>query len=733
MLTSWRSVVPVAGLIVCNIVHCSADLTAAAVGQDSEVTPTIHDAAVDEALPDRHPIDIPTVDISGATNVEDRKRHVVLASGSNGQNWQHPHMLLMPDGKTIYAVWTLGHGGTCGPIKRSDDAGVTWSECQPVPKNWATVRNCPTIHRLVDSSGKARLFVFAGVTRSGFFNSTSLDDGRTWSPMQKNEIHGEVSPMTILPVSDGTKHLAWFHTNTVVQVESEDGGITWRNPRTIVDAKRFPGAFPCEPEVIRSPNGEQLLMLMRENSRQYNSLYAVSDDEGEHWSDPRELPASLTGDRHTAVYAEDGRLVVMFRNRRPVPEPLANGEKAGVPVWSGPTTAWVGRYEDVIQGQAGQYRVTLLPYGGYGKLQRLPDGAILAVSYCRYLPEDQGSSIVLTRFRMDHLDQRFREQARRSGEFENILLHQRTSGGWPKNYDRHRVLTESQRRTSESEQGKQDAVIDNGATHTEIRLLARAYSRSTDPRHRESALRGIRYLLNAQYANGGWPQRFPEPSGYARYITFNDNAMIGVASLLRDVAERREPFEFVPEDVCWQCRRAVDRCVRCILNCQILVDGEPTVWCAQHDHVTFEPRPARSYEVASLSGSESVGIVRFLMHMEEDPEGELSRAIRGAMHWFERAKLKGIKQIRVAKTASEKGFDKRVVVDPSAPPIWARFYDIETNQPIFCSRDGVPRRTLAEISYERRVGYSWLGYYATDLLQKEFPAWRARIVAERNP
>jgi len=309
---------------------------------------------------------------------------------------------------------------------------------------------------------------------------------------------------------------------------------------------------------------------------------------------------------------------------------------------------------------------------------------------------------------------------------ENALVYQRQTGGWPKNYNREQELTPEQRRNVLKDKSKNDSMIDNGATHTEIRLLADAFKKRADERYKDAALRGIRYLLDGQYDHGGWPQRFPDPSGYARYITFNDNAMIGVMSLLRDIARNREPFSFVPDVVRERCQQAVERGIPCILKCQIRVDGRLAVWCAQHDHVTFEPRKARSYELPSLSGSESVGVVRFLMQIER-PSDEVIRAIEGAVAWFERSKLKGIKVVRVEDATKPKGYDKVVVRDSAAPPMWARFYDIQTNQPIFCSRDGIPRRTLAEISYERRNGYSWLGSYAQGLLEQDLPAWRHRL------
>jgi hypothetical protein len=377
-----------------------------------ERIPTIHEAAASDALPDRHHITIPTIDLSGEINPADFKRHVVLAQGTEEENWQHPHMLLMPDGRTVFATWTFTHGGIGVYMKRSDDGGRTWSELLKVPENWSTTNNCPTVHRLVDPQGKSRLVVFARgdrlTERGTFVHSISEDGGKTWSPMQPAGFRGVVAPMTVMPVEglDG-KYRTWTHERgNVLQCESTDGGLTWSKQTKPVDKGQFPDSFPCEPEVIRSPDGKQLLMLMRENKRRYNSLWAVSDDEGKTWSKPKELPAALTGDRHTAVYAADGRLVVMFRTRRPVPRSEANHEKGGIPVWgSGKTTAWVGTYEDIIEGREGQYLVSLLGYGGYSKLQRLPDGTILGITYCRYpYQEEGGSSIVTTRFKLEETD-----------------------------------------------------------------------------------------------------------------------------------------------------------------------------------------------------------------------------------------------------------------------------------------------------------------------------------------
>ena len=313
---------------------------------------------------------------------------------------------------------------------------------------------------------------------------------------------------------------------------------------------------------------------------------------------------------------------------------------------------------------------------------------------------------------------------------EIALIYQRNTGGWPKNYPTKTPPTDKERQNIIADQSKTDSTIDSGATHEEIRVLAEAFAKSGDARFRDAALRGIQYLLNAQYKNGGWPQYFPLRSNYSRHITFNDNAMIGAMTLLQDAGSCHEDFGFVPQEMKLRCVSAVERGIECVLRCQIKLNGQLTVWCAQHDEVSFVPRKARSYELPSLSGNESVGIVRFLMALD-DPNERTVRAIEAAIAWFEQSKLQGIRVVTVEGDEFERGFDRVVVEDPNAQPIWARFYDLQNQRPIFCSRDGIPRANLADISYERRNGYSWLGDYAGWLLEKDWPRWQERIKQAR--
>ncbi|HEY7330864.1 MAG TPA: pectate lyase [Gemmataceae bacterium] len=304
---------------------------------------------------------------------------------------------------------------------------------------------------------------------------------------------------------------------------------------------------------------------------------------------------------------------------------------------------------------------------------------------------------------------------------ENILSFQADDGGWPKNIDT----------TAEPYPGDRTQLkptFDNGATTDEVRFLARYYKNSKDPRSRAAVEKGIHYILKAQYPNGGWPQYYPPPSSYNRYITFNDDAMVRLMEFLRETYTSAL-YEFIGTQRRTAARRAFERGIECILKCQIKVDDKLTVWCAQHDEKDFRPRPARTFELVSLSGEESVGIVRLLMSLEQ-PTPEVVRAIEGAVAWFESARLKGIRVVLEKDDKSPRGTNKVVVKDATAPPIWARFYEIGTNKPIFADRDGVAKHNLADIGYERRNGYAWLGYWPQKLLEQEYPAWKKKHTKE---
>lgn len=310
---------------------------------------------------------------------------------------------------------------------------------------------------------------------------------------------------------------------------------------------------------------------------------------------------------------------------------------------------------------------------------------------------------------------------------DNVLLYQHENGGWEKNIDMARVLADSDRaHLREDTQG--GTTIDNGATYAQVRYLARVYEATRREQFREGMLRGVDFLLAAQYANGGWPQFHPIRQGYYEHVTFNDGAMIGVMRLLRDVAHGRAPFTSVDARRRSRAATAIAKGLDVILKTQVEVDGKLTAWCAQYDHTTLRCAKARAYELPSLSGGESVDIVRYLMEIEK-PSPEVVRAVESAVRWFDEVKLTGIAVITKRDSTLPRGFDRVVVADAAAAPLWARFYAIGTNTPMFVGRDGIVRSSLGEIEHERRIGYNYLGGWARELLAKEYPAWRRRVEA----
>jgi PelA/Pel-15E family pectate lyase len=307
---------------------------------------------------------------------------------------------------------------------------------------------------------------------------------------------------------------------------------------------------------------------------------------------------------------------------------------------------------------------------------------------------------------------------------DNIITWQKSNGGWWKAYDASRP-NPAGARAGEDSRGPATkpskpgdvSTFDNKATYTELRLLARAFRVTQEPRYREAFERGLKFVFDSQYPNGGWPQRFPLQDNYGRHITFNDNAMAGVMALLKDVADAKADFAWLSDDVRQRARQSFDRGVQCILDCQIKVDGTLTGWCQQHDAKTLAPAAARSYELPSISGGESTEIVMLLMQLD-DPGPRVRQSVRAAVAWLERSKITGK---RLAKQSN----DLVLVDDPAAEPLWARFYDIETNRPFFCGRDGVKKWSLAEIERERRTGYAWMRPWGAKVLTA-YPTWAAK-------
>ena len=313
---------------------------------------------------------------------------------------------------------------------------------------------------------------------------------------------------------------------------------------------------------------------------------------------------------------------------------------------------------------------------------------------------------------------------------ENMLLFQRSNGGWPKHFkavaiDYKHVFTKDE--LKEIQAGYSDgidATIDNGATTKEIKYLASAFKKYKDKRFLAAAERGIDYLLKAQYTNGGWPQYYPDFSSYRSQVTYNDNAMVNVLNILTDVLEGADNMEVIDKSYINKCAAAVQRGISCILKTQLKQKDVLTGWCAQYDAKTLLPAKARAYELPSLSGMESVGILRYLMRFD-NPGAEIKTAVKAGVAWLDKVKIVGYKVVEIDALGTPKGKDRMLVADKENV-MWARFMDLETNEPFFSSRDGIKKKTMAEIDYERRNGYAWYGNSPAKLINNEFPKWAAR-------
>jgi cyclophilin family peptidyl-prolyl cis-trans isomerase len=347
-------------------------------------------------------------------DLDSEARRQVVVDREPGQYLGHPSTCLLEDGRTILCVYPKGHGRGAIVYKRSTDGGLTWSERLPTPANWATSLETPTIHRVVDASGKKRLILWSGLCPARL--AVSEDDGATWSELRPAGDWGGIVVMgSVVPLKTAPgQYLAMFHDDgrffakaprqetpvvfTLYKTFSRDGGLTWSFPEAILQASEV---HLCEPGVVRSPDGKRLAALLRENSRRRNSHIMLSDDEGRTWSAPRELPDSLNGDRHTAQYAPHGRLVVSFRSVTP------EGKTAP---FDGDWVAWVGAYDDLVQARAGQYVVRLKHNlkgrdCAYPGVEVLPDGTFVTTTYGHWSSGEQ-PYILSVRFKLAELDAR---------------------------------------------------------------------------------------------------------------------------------------------------------------------------------------------------------------------------------------------------------------------------------------------------------------------------------------
>jgi len=364
--------------------------------------------------------DLPLVDISGETN-----RHVVVEEGRPDVYWGHPSTVSSGDGKKVFCVWTTDHGGLCGPAAESLDGGRTWKRVDGrFPEIYGKDHYCcPTLQKLVRPDGGERWLDF---TRRGPWSRrtrrlfgkmgvmASDDEGATWRELGPFDFPTSMPPTGWLRMKDGS--YAIFGQYYVMPKDpkvrpseefvwmsvTRDGGESWSPMRTIA---RKPGKWLCEPFAVRSPDGAEIAVLMRENHHKGNSMVVFSRDEGKTWTAPTDTCWGLTGDRHQAVSLPDGRLVVALRDMAPKSSTF------------GHYVAWVGPYSAMTANGTGNgsYRIKLLHSFagndcGYSGVELLPDGEILCTTYIKYWRDKRRHSVVSTRFRIEETDKKLSGQ-----------------------------------------------------------------------------------------------------------------------------------------------------------------------------------------------------------------------------------------------------------------------------------------------------------------------------------
>ena len=315
------------------------------------------------------------------------------------------------------------------------------------------------------------------------------------------------------------------------------------------------------------------------------------------------------------------------------------------------------------------------------------------------------------------------DEAKRIGD--QVLAYQRVTGGWPKNIDMGRPMTQAELDEVIAQKNRtDDSTTDNGATNLQLTFLARLYKATGDKKYRDAFRRGIEYLLSGQYENGGWPQFWPNPHDYQVHITYNDDAMVNTLKMLRDIYSQKAPYDgnLTDSKLRKRAEKAFDKGIECILVSQIVTDGELTVWCQQHERDTYTPAPARAYELPSYCAPESASIVRLLMELD-NPDDRVKKAVHAAMKWFDQNKLSGL---AIKRYRTPGGIhDIKLVNDSTAGALWGRYYDLEFCEPYVCDRDGIPRRRLDQIGHERRNGYGWYSDRPAELYPL-YEAWAAK-------
>ncbi|MBX7209242.1 MAG: pectate lyase [Verrucomicrobiaceae bacterium] len=305
-----------------------------------------------------------------------------------------------------------------------------------------------------------------------------------------------------------------------------------------------------------------------------------------------------------------------------------------------------------------------------------------------------------------------------------IISYQTPTGGWSKavDYSQGPRKPGTHWTAQTGEQWHYCGTFDNRTTTEQIKLLAGVFTATRIEDARLAMMRGIDYLLEAQFPNGGWPQNYPVESGYHEAITLNDNAMLHVLEVLLLIAEKQQPFAFVDDALQQRAQAAFDKGVDCLIKAQVKLHGRPAVWCAQHDPLTLEPVAARKKEPPSLSGAESAELLKFFMR-KAPVRPSITAIIEPAVEWFDEHRITGLRKTKNDKRKTD------YVADPESQEVyWARFYDVATARPLFAgSQDGVIYTSFHEMTEHNRVGYDYYTTKPAELIDKELARWKKRL------
>ncbi|MBK1876322.1 pectate lyase [Pelagicoccus mobilis] len=346
------------------------------------------------------------------------------------------------------------------------------------------------------------------------------------------------------------------------------------------------------------------------------------------------------------------------------------------------------------------------------QLEKTIESELKEAGLIEQLPAPKGDGFVSLKI----VDEHWFELDNSHAYLSTVRSYQCPSGGWSKSIDYKGDV----RKTGQAfgPEPRYVSTFDNNATIPQIRLLARAYKHMELKADREAVLNGLYFIQDSQYPNGGWPQIYPLIGRYHDHITFNDNTTAHILHLLSDIKENHPDFEWLPEEERQSLAETFKRGISCVLDAQIRRDGTKLGWAQQYHARTLTPARARAYEMKAISSRETAKLIDFLMTIDE-PSPEIVAAIDSAVGWLQASQINGY------TFGEDENGQKALLPSETASPLWARFYDLETNEPLFGDRDGSIHTSLKAISEERRNGYGWFVNDPSSTLNR-VRKWRAK-------